>query len=58
MLAQRVQRGSHSDCESGDVGRQLDDDTREISDAREEQKGKREIGATALGQRSGEKNPA
>lgn len=52
MLAQRVQRGSHSDYESGDADvRKLNDGTREISDAREPepQKGKREIGATAIG---------
>lgn len=41
--------GRLPDCDSGDVGRQLDGGTREISDAGGPQEGKREIGATAIG---------
>ena len=58
MLAQRVQRRKHPDCDSGDAaGKVLNDGNRETSDAREPQKGKREIGATAIGAASwGEKS--
>lgn len=41
--------GSHSDCESGDVGRQLYGGSQKTSDAGGPQEGKREIGATAIG---------
>lgn len=49
MLAQRVQRGRHPDCGSGDAGRKLNDGSQKTSDAGGPQEGKRELGATAIG---------
>lgn len=57
ILAQRVQRGRHPDCGSGDAGRKLNDGSQKTSDAGGPQEGKREISATAIGAASwGEKS--